>query len=90
MAEWNERQRRRLLVKPGLTGLAQVHGRGSLTVEDKLEWDVRYVETIGLRTDLGILWQTLRGLFRRGDGIYEIRYSQTLERRSTSRNRVGP
>jgi lipopolysaccharide/colanic/teichoic acid biosynthesis glycosyltransferase len=81
MAEWNDRQRARLLVKPGLTGLAQIHGRADLTLEDKLEWDVRYVETISLRTDLGILWQTLRGLWRRG-GIYETRYSRTQARRS--------
>jgi lipopolysaccharide/colanic/teichoic acid biosynthesis glycosyltransferase len=43
IAEWDARQRGRLLVKPGLTGLAQIHGRGSLTIEDKLEYDVRYV-----------------------------------------------
>jgi lipopolysaccharide/colanic/teichoic acid biosynthesis glycosyltransferase len=81
MAEWNARQRARLLVKPGLTGLAQIHGRADLTLEDKLEWDVRYVETIGLRTDLGILWHTLCNVWRRG-GIYETRYSRTQARRS--------
>ena len=81
IAEWNSRQRGRLLVKPGLTGLAQVHGRANLTIEDKLEWDVRYVEQAGLRTDLRILAQTLAGLARR-TGIYEVRYSRTRSRRS--------
>jgi lipopolysaccharide/colanic/teichoic acid biosynthesis glycosyltransferase len=81
MAEWNARQRGRLLVKPGLTGLAQVRGRGSLTIEEKLEWDVRYVETMGLVTDLRIIWETVWGL-RRGADIYEVRYSQQRERRS--------
>ncbi len=81
MAEWNARQRGRLLVRPGLTGLAQVRGRGSLTVEEKLDWDVRYVQSVSLRTDLGVLWQTLAGCWRRGD-IYEIRYSATRARRS--------
>ena len=81
LAEWNARQRCRLLVKPGLTGLAQIHGRGSLTVEDKLEWDVQYVQSISLRTDLRILWQTVAGLGRRA-GIYEVRYSHTRARRS--------
>ena len=81
MTEWNERQRRRLLVKPGLTGLAQTRGRASLTVEDKLELDVRYVETIGPGTDLRIVWDTIRGVLRRGD-IYEVRYSRDRERRS--------
>ncbi|MCK4341807.1 MAG: sugar transferase [Phycisphaerae bacterium] len=81
MAEWNARQRRRLLVKPGLTGFAQMRGRASLTLEKKLEWDVRYVESISLWTDLSIIWQTVRGILRRGD-IYEVRYSQRHERRS--------
>lgn len=82
IAEWNPRQRARLLVKPGLTGLAQIHGRGRLTIEEKLEWDVRYVETISLRTDLSILWHTLRRLWQRGD-IYEVRYSRHRARRSS-------
>ncbi|MHC4628250.1 MAG: sugar transferase, partial [Planctomycetota bacterium] len=43
--EWSERQKKRLLVRPGLTGLAQISGRGRITREEKLELDVRYVET---------------------------------------------
>lgn len=81
MAEWDARQQRRLLVPPGLTGFAQVRGRGSLTIEAKLELDVQYVEQISLRTDLLTIWQTLRGVLRRGD-IYEVRYSETQARRS--------
>lgn len=81
MREWNERQRARLLVPPGLTGLAQINGRGNLTLEEKLEWDVRYVETIGPLTDLRILWRTATGVFGRR-GIYEVRYSSERERRS--------
>lgn len=79
--EWNERQRRRLCVLPGLTGLAQINGRGGLTIEQKLEWDVRYVENCCLRLDLEILWRTFRNVWRRG-GIYEVRYSQRAARRS--------
>ena len=81
MAEWNTRQRGRLLVKPGLTGLAQIHGRGSLTIEDKLEWDVRYVEQASLGTDVKIILRTLTQLIGRGD-IYEVQYSRTQARRS--------
>ncbi len=81
MAEWTPRQRARLLVRPGLTGLAQVRGRGRLTIEEKLEWDVQYVETLSLATDLRILWDTIRGLWQRSD-IYEVRYSATRVRRS--------
>lgn len=81
IAEWNERQKARLLVKPGVTGLAQINGRGELTIEEKLEWDVRYVESIGLLTDITIFWRTIRNV-RNSDGIYEKRYSSQRERRS--------
>jgi len=80
IAEWNDRQRRRLLVKPGLTGLAQISGRGSLTREEKLEFDVRYVESACLATDVKLLAATFNHLLGRKD-IYEKRYSRTEETR---------
>lgn len=80
MAEWTTRQRARLLVKPGLTGLAQIHGRGRLMLEEKLDLDVQYVQTVNLRRDLTILWRTLAGLWRTRD-VYEAQYSQTRLRR---------
>lgn len=73
--EWNERQKKRLLVKPGLTGLAQISGRGSLTLEEKLELDVQYGEQAGLRLDIRVLTATVARAFARG-GVYERRYSQ--------------
>lgn len=88
IAEWDERQRCRLLVKPGLTGLAQVNGRGGLTIEEKLEWDVRYVETCGLKTDVTILLRTVAGVFRPA-GIYEQRYSRARMRRSDDAESPG-
>ncbi len=76
MAEWDERQKKRLLVKPGLTGLAQISGRGTLTREEKLELDARYVERASLGLDAWILLATFVRVFAR-QGIYEERYSQT-------------
>ncbi len=76
MAEWNERQKKRLLVKPGLTGLAQISGRGELTREEKLELDVKYVETASLWLDLKIILKTIAQVFNRKH-IYEKQYSQT-------------
>lgn len=73
--EWSERQKKRLLVKPGLTGLAQISGRGELTQEEKLEIDVKYVETASLSADMKIILATIAYIFRR-KGIYEKRYSQ--------------
>ncbi len=76
MAEWDERQKKRLLVKPGLTGLAQISGRGELTREQKLELDVRYVETAGFLLDIKIILATIAQVFGRKN-IYEKKYSQT-------------
>ncbi len=73
--EWNERQKTRLLVKPGLTGLAQISGRAALTIEEKLELDAKYVEQAGFRLDCRILLATATRVFSRG-GVYEKRYSQ--------------
>ncbi len=82
IAEWNDRQRRRLEVKPGLTGLAQISGRGGLTQEEKLELDVQYVENHSLSRDLWILMATAGAVVGQKD-IYEKRYSQTQETRES-------
>jgi len=83
--EWNERQKKRLLVKPGLTGLAQVSGRGGLTREQKLEFDVKYVETANFRQDLKIILVTVAQVLGRS-GIYEKRYSQNEYTREQKQN----
>ncbi len=75
MTEWNDRQKKRLLVKPGLTGLAQISGRGELTREEKLELDVKYVETASLWLDVKIILLTIWHVICR-KSIYEKRYSQ--------------
>jgi len=80
MSEWNEQQKKRLLVKPGLTGLAQISGRGELTREEKLELDVKYVETASFLADIKIILTTIAQVFWR-KSIYEKKYSQTEETR---------
>lgn len=57
-ARYTPRQRLRLQVRPGLTGLAQIGGRNALAWDDRLERDARYVETVSLRGDLAILLRT--------------------------------
>lgn len=84
MVEWNERQKKRLLVKPGLTGLAQIQGRGELTREEKLELDVKYVETAGFLADIKIVLATIAQVFRR-KSIYEKKYSETQYTRGESK-----
>lgn len=83
ISEWNERQKTRLLVRPGLTGLAQISGRGELTREEKLELDARYVETAGFWLDIRIAMATIGQVFGR-KSVYEKRYSETEHTRGES------
>jgi lipopolysaccharide/colanic/teichoic acid biosynthesis glycosyltransferase len=61
--QYNTRQRRRLDVRPGLTGWAQIHGRAALPWTERIELDVWYVEHVSPRIDLEILWRTPLALF---------------------------
>ena len=63
-------QRRRLEVKPGITGWAQINGRASLPWHERIELDVWYVDHRTLRLDLAILWKTVR-LLVTGEGLYK-------------------
>lgn len=56
---YTDRQRSRLDVRPGLTGLAQVNGRNALSWSDRIEWDLAYVQTQSPLLDLRILARTL-------------------------------
>src|ERR671932_379247 len=58
--QYTDEQRRRLEVKPGLTGWAQVHGRASLPWHERIELDIWYVEHASLRLDLRILAASVR------------------------------
>jgi len=59
LPRYTEREARRHEVRPGITGLAQVNGRNRLSWDDRLELDVRYVETCSLALDLRILVRTI-------------------------------
>jgi lipopolysaccharide/colanic/teichoic acid biosynthesis glycosyltransferase len=61
--QYTPRQRKRLDVKPGITGWAQIHGRASLPWEERIELDVWYVEHRSPGVDLKILLRTPRALF---------------------------
>ena len=66
---YTDRQRRRLEVKPGITGWAQINGRTSLPWPDRIELDVWYVEHRSMRLDLRILARTAR-MLATGHGLY--------------------
>jgi len=67
--KYAEHVRRRLVVKPGLTGLWQVNGRSDLTWEESVRLDLRYVENWSFALDLQILWKTI-SVMARGSGAY--------------------
>ena len=69
VALYDERQRGRLAVKPGVTGPMQVYGRSDLTFEERLAMDRDYLDNLSLLTDLAILLRTPRAIIR-GDGAY--------------------
>jgi lipopolysaccharide/colanic/teichoic acid biosynthesis glycosyltransferase len=70
VAQYTERQRRRLTVKPGMTGWAQVNGRASLPWTQRIELDLYYIENRTLALDLKILART-GAMVLGGSGVYK-------------------
>ena len=68
LPRYNQQQRRRHKVRPGLTGLAQVNGRNLLTWEDKFRYDVEYADNLNFLLDVRIILKTVGKLFAR-EGI---------------------
>jgi lipopolysaccharide/colanic/teichoic acid biosynthesis glycosyltransferase len=69
VAQYTDRQRLRLNVRPGITGWAQVNGRASLPWSQRIELDLHYIEHRSLLLDLQILWRTAR-MAVHGEGLY--------------------
>ena len=70
LPRYNANQKRRHEVRPGFTGLAQVHGRNSISWEEKFDWDVKYVDSYSLVGDIKIIFGTIKTVFKR-EGINE-------------------
>ena len=68
LSRYNEQQRRRHEVRPGLSGLAQVNGRNAISWEDKFKYDVQYVDHVTFLGDWKIIFQTVLNVIKR-DGI---------------------
>lgn len=68
LPRYNEHQARRHEVRPGFTGLAQVHGRNSISWEEKFDWDVKYVDRITFLGDWKIIFDTVKTVFSK-EGI---------------------
>lgn len=81
---YSEYQARRLEVRPGITGLAQVRGRNAISWEDKFNYDVQYVDGITFIRDWKIMFQTVGKVLKR-DGIFSAT-SVTMEEFMGSNN----
>lgn len=71
MVFMNPVQRERHLVRPGLTGLAQVNGRNNITWEQKFEYDLIYIKDISFIGDIKIILQTIGKVLKRSDIVRE-------------------
>lgn len=64
LPKYSERQARRHEVRPGITGLAQVHGRNAISWEEKFEWDIEYVDRVSFWGDVKIILETVTAVLR--------------------------
>lgn len=69
LPRYNEKQKRRHEVRPGLSGLAQVNGRNAISWEEKFDWDVTYVDNISFFGDIRIIFLTVWKAFVKEEGI---------------------
>ena len=69
MTFMTKKQRERHTAKPGLSGLAQVNGRNAISWEDKIDWDLKYIDKINLGEDIRILLETVKKAFIKQEGI---------------------
>lgn len=69
MVFMNEEQRHRHDVRPGLSGLAQVNGRNNITWEQKLDYDLKYLDRITFFGDVALIFKTILKVFKRADTV---------------------
>ena len=84
---YNEEQKHRHDVRPGLTGLAQVNGRNSISWEDKFKEDIKYIEKISLIGDIKIILKTVIKVFKR-EGISQ-QENDTMEKFKGSEEKIN-
>lgn len=75
---YTEREKKRHHVRPGITGLAQVSGRNNITLPERLDLDVQYVETLSFSNDMKIIIRTVRNVLSAKD-ITVVPSSKTLK-----------
>lgn len=61
----NDEQRNRVKVLPGITGLAQVNGRNAITVDEKIKYDLKYVDNFSFKQDVQVFFKTIQALLKK-------------------------
>lgn len=84
---YNEKQKHRHDVRPGLTGLAQVSGRNLLTWEEKFDNDLKYIENITFKNDVKIIFLTIEKIFKR-EGISQVG-NDTMKRFEGNKEKIN-
>ena len=79
MVFMSEQQRMRHTAKPGLSGLAQVKGRNAISWEEKLEWDLKYIEKVSFKNDVMIIFETVKTAFIKAEGITDGENATALD-----------
>lgn len=69
MVFMSDEQRMRHTAKPGLSGLAQINGRNAISWEDKINWDLKYIQKISFLEDMRIIFSTVKKAFIKQEGI---------------------
>lgn len=79
MVFMTEKQRMRHTAKPGMSGLAQVRGRNAITWEEKLEWDLKYIENISFWNDVKLVFETIKVALVKHEGITDGENATALD-----------
>lgn len=79
MVFMSDEQRMRHTAKPGLSGLAQVRGRNAITWEEKLDWDLRYIEKVSFFKDVKIVLETIKVALVKQEGITDGENATALD-----------
>lgn len=79
MVFMSDEQRMRHTAKPGLSGLAQVKGRNAITWEEKLNWDLKYIENVSFWNDIKIVLLTIKTAFIKAEGITDGENATALD-----------
>ena len=75
---YNDEQKRRHDVRPGFTGLAQVHGRNAISWEEKFDWDIKYIKSVSFLLDQRIIVDTIRTVIKH-EGVSSVGEATTKE-----------